>query len=195
MEILLESGMNESDPDLSLAQRLAEGNCDALGQIASLYGQRMYAYALRLIGDPASAEDVLQDSLTAAWQSAGRYRGQGRLISWLLGIVHRQALNRLRRRTPASLEALPQEPPAPSPSLDEQAARQEQRDLLRVGLEALSLEHRMVLELVFYQGLSLNETAEVCGCPVGTVKSRLSYAKAGLRAALGRQGFQAEDIV
>lgn len=186
--------MNESDPDLSLAQQLAEGNGDALSQVASLYGQRMYAYALRLTGDSASAEDVLQDSLTAAWRSAGRYRGQGRLVSWLLGIVHRQALNRLRRRTPASLEALSQEPPAPLPALDEQAARQEQRALLRAGLEALSLEHRMVLELVFYQGLSLNETAQVCGCPVGTVKSRLSYAKAGLRAALDRQGFQAEDI-
>jgi RNA polymerase sigma-70 factor (ECF subfamily) len=70
----------------------------------------------------------------------------------------------------------------------------EQSRLLRDGLQRLSLEHRTVLELVFYQGLSLDETARVCGCPVGTVKSRLSYAKNSLRGELSRAGLAAEDI-
>ena len=66
--------------------------------------------------------------------------------------------------------------------------------MLRRGLGELSVEHRSVLELVFYQGLSLQETADVCGCPVGTVKSRLSYAKQALRGELARQGLSAEEI-
>ena len=64
---------------------------------------------------------------------------------------------------------------------------------MRAGLDGLSLEHRLALELVFYQGLSLNEVAEGCGCPVGTVKSRLNYAKASLRGVLSRAGRNAED--
>jgi RNA polymerase sigma-70 factor (ECF subfamily) len=55
-------------------------------------------------------------------------------------------------------------------------------------------DHRAVLELVFYQGLSLQETAEVCGVPLGTVKSRLNYAKASLRGVLNRAGLSSEDV-
>jgi len=62
------------------------------------------------------------------------------------------------------------------------------------GLSMGELEHRLALELIFYQGLSLQEAAEVCGCPVGTVKSRLNYAKASLRGALSRAGLMAEDV-
>ena len=77
---------------------------------------------------------------------------------------------------------------------EEQTALSEQRELLRAGLRGLSPEHRAVLELVFYQGLSLQEAAEVCGVPLGTVKSRLNYAKASLRGILKRAGFSAEDF-
>ncbi|TLN16772.1 sigma-70 family RNA polymerase sigma factor, partial [bacterium] len=68
----------------------------------------------------------------------------------------------------------------------EQAQRSQQSAWLRRGLQQLSPEHRAVLELVFYQGLSLQETAEVCGCPLGTVKSRLSHARRQLRGLLSR---------
>ena len=71
----------------------------------------------------------------------------------------------------------------------------DRRQALAAGLGALSPEHREVLELVFYQGLSLAEVAEVTKRPVGTVKSRLSYAKAQLRAALGRGGHRREDLL
>ena len=62
-------------------------------------------------------------------------------------------------------------------------------------MQQLSLEHRTVLELVFYQGLSLKEVVQVCDCPIGTVKSRLNYAKERLRGVLQRQGFEAEEWI
>ncbi len=179
--------------DSELVRRIAAGEQAALRELYAAYGQRLFAYAVRLTRNPTIAEDVVQESLVAVWQSAARYGGQGRVIAWLLGIVHHKALNAIRRQSPSLLEEEPEELPDESATLDEQMAVRERADLLRVALEALSLKHRMVLELVFYQGLHLAEVAQVCDCPVGTVKSRLSYAQAHLRRVLEQAGWQAED--
>ncbi len=182
------------DSDRELIRQVAAGQPEALRRLYDAYGQRMVVYALRITGDPAAAEEAVQESLVAVWQGAGRFRGESRVIAWLLGIVHHKALNLLRGQGFDSLDAQPHDPPAGDPLPDEQAAASEQRRLVRAGLESLSLEHRLVLELVFYQGLSLAEAAAVCGCPVGTIKSRLNYAKASLRGALSRAGLNAEDV-
>ncbi len=194
MVALLKQSVTVKDSDPALIRRVAAGDEDALRILLDAYGQRMYAYALRVTGDPAAAEEAVQECLVTVWQGAGKFRGESRVIAWLLGIVHHKALNQLRGRQVESLDAEEQDPPAGDPLPEAQAAASEQRRLLRSGLEALSLEHRLALELVFYQGLSLNEVAEVCGCPVGTIKSRLNYAKASLRGALSRSGLNAEDV-
>lgn len=193
MEISLKRIMTVSSPENDLLPRIASGDEDALHQLYTAYGQRMYAFALRLTNDSALAEDVVQDSLVAAWQGAARFRQKSRVLTWLLGIVHHKALNALRRRPTspmASITEMPDEAPRP----DEQASHNEQSHLLRHSLQNLPLEQRTVLELVFYQGLSMEETAQVCDCPVGTVKSRLNYAKTALRGALTRAGLNEEDI-
>jgi RNA polymerase sigma-70 factor, ECF subfamily len=199
MELVINRPMPAEVSDLELIRQIAAGGqtskgSEALRSLYALYGQRLYAYALRITSDPAAAEEAVQECLVTVWQSVGRFRGEGRVITWLLGIVHHKALNQLRGRLVDSLDAAPEEPPASDPLPEAQAAAVERSRMIRAGLEALSLEHRMVLELVFYQGLSLQETAEVCGCPVGTVKSRLNHAKAGLRGALSRAGLYAEDL-
>lgn len=76
---------------------------------------------------------------------------------------------------------------APSVTPEERIQAKEEALWLRHGLNSLSAEHCAVLELVFYQGLSLNEVAEVCNCPLGTIKSRLSYTRKHLRGILSRQ--------
>lgn len=186
---------NILEPDKDLLRRITEGDEDALRSLYSAYGQRMYAYALRLTDDPTSADEALQESLVAVWQGAGRFRGEGRVIAWLLGIVHHKAMNLLRRKPTTSLDdesltALPDREPEP----EHQAIAADQQRRLRNGLNHLSLEHRTVLELVFYQGLNLEEAAEVTGCPVGTIKSRLNYAKTSLRGILTRGGLKMEDL-
>jgi RNA polymerase sigma-70 factor (ECF subfamily) len=196
-EIRLERSRPIPGADLELAYRLAEGDTQALQELIAAYGQRMYAFALRLTGDPVRAEDVMQESLVAAWQGAKRFRGSGRLIAWLLGIVHHRAMESFKKPAPVVEDGLGENaagPAAGGPLLEDQTALSEQRRALRLALRRLSPEHRAVLELVFYQGLSLQETAQVCGVPLGTVKSRLNYAKASLRGVLTRAGFSAEDL-
>ncbi len=195
--IRLDRFKSTSDADRELAYRLASGDERALRELVITYGQRMYVYALRLTGDPARAEDVVQDSLVAAWQGAKRFRGTGSLIAWLLGIVHHKAMDSFKKLAMVIKDGLGEiatDLPAEGPMPEDQVAIGEQQRLLRQGLERLSPEHRAVLELVFYQGLSLQETAEVCGVPLGTVKSRLNYAKASLRGVLNRAGLSAEDV-
>ena len=194
MQIALDRTMPIQDRDTALLKRIAGGDASALHALYAEYGQRLYAYACRLTNDPVLAEDVLQESLVAVWKGAGRYRGQGRVIAWLLGIVHNQARLAIRRKPLPSLDGSDEEPASKAPLPDEDFSRQEQRQFVLEGLRLLSPEHRTVLELVFYQGLSLNEVAQICAAPVGTVKSRLNYAKAQLRGILNRAGMGPEEI-
>jgi len=179
--------MTESLPELEILTRIAGGDQAGLGELCTLYGQRLYAYALRICGEPAQAEDVVQETLVTVWKSAGSFRGEGRVISWLLGIVHHTALKTLRRDPRAQGEDLLESLPDGQYSPEEQVQASERSADLQKGLQSLSPDHRAVLELVFYQGMSLEETAAICGCPVGTVKSRLSYARQALRGVLARQ--------
>ena len=194
-EILKQRMNYQPDSDSGLVRRIAAGEEMALNELVTLYGQRLYAYALRLTGEPTIAEDVLQESLIAVWQGANRYRGEGRLVAWLLGIVHNKAFGLLRQPSRHQVDSLNSEheiaTSAPGP--DDLIESDERAHLVQVGLESLSMEHRLVLELVFYQGLTLKEAAEICGCPLGTVKSRLNYAKNRLKGLLHRQGLDAED--
>lgn len=179
--------MNDLQHDIALMQRIADKDEAALQSLYADCGQRMYAYALRLTSDPALAEDVVQDALMAVWHSARKFRGEGRLMAWLLGIVHHTAIKTLRRKPALSLSTeMENSLPAHDPLPEETVQAKEQTRLVKSALNQLSAEHRAVLELVFYQGMSLNEAAAVCNCPVGTVKSRLSYARKHLRGLLNR---------
>lgn len=176
--------MTDLERDVELVHRIAANEEAALRELYAAYGQRLYAYALRLTGDPAQAEDVVQDTLVAVWRLAGRFRGEGRVVAWLLGIVHHTAMKAIRHPFQPISEAMEETLTSPKPSPEESAHAGERAQWVQRGLQSLSPDHRAVLELVFYQGLSLQEVAQVCGCPLGTVKSRLSYARQHLRSAL-----------
>jgi len=181
----IDHSMTDQEQDSDLIRRMISGDENALRELYAVYGQRLHAYALRLTNDPAAAEDVTQDALVTAWRTARKFRGEGRLIAWLLGIVHHNALKSLRHPS-QPLDVVEETVPEANASPEEQVQAGEMKRWIRQGLESLSTEHRAVLELVFYQGLSLNEVAEVCKCPLGTVKSRLSYARQHLRGVLSR---------
>jgi RNA polymerase sigma-70 factor, ECF subfamily len=197
METLLVGQMTGLDPDIALVRRMAAADEQALQALYAAHVRRLFAYAYRLTQNQALAEEVLQDSLLAAWKGARSYRGEGRVIAWLLGIVHRQALNATRRVRPpsASLEDAEDAGALPAAQSADLPAALDREQALATAMADLSAEHRAVLELVFYQGLALAEAAQVCGCPVGTIKSRLSYAKAHLRRSLDAAGITMEDLL
>ena len=98
MELALTHPATLADPDAGLIQRMAAGDEEALRSLYASHSRRLFAYAIRLTGNPAIAEEVLQDSLLAAWRGARAFRGEARVTTWLLGIVRHQALNATRRK-------------------------------------------------------------------------------------------------
>lgn len=178
--------MTQPADDLDLIRRMQAGDDDAVRDLYAQYGQRLYAYALRLTDDPAAAEDVTQTTLVTAWRTARTFRAEGRLIAWLLGIVHHTAMKAFRNSTNYLDDVAEETVREDQPSPEEQAQVKDERRWVRQGIQSLSSEHRAVLELVFYQELSLNEAAQVLNIPIGTVKSRLSYARTHLRGVLAR---------
>ena len=126
--------------------------------------------------EPAGAEDLLQEIFIAVWQGAGRFRGEARVKTWLFRIAHNQAVSWLRRLRP--VESLPDEL---ADGQDEwhpeaQSAQNWRAEQVWLALEKLSPTHRAVVELTYVQGFAYAEIAEILACPVGTVKSRMSYA-------------------
>ncbi len=127
----------KTDSDQVLLQRITEGDEDALRALFAAHGRSMYSFALRLTNDPATAEEVVQESLVAVWQGAGYYRGNSRIITWLLGIVHHKALNILRKREDVSLDDLQIPLPSSSQPPGNLVETHDRNSLVREGLEQL----------------------------------------------------------
>ena len=166
-----------ADPDSALLQRIAEQNEDALEELYQKYAPALLAFLAGRLGDTRLAEEVLQDVMLAAWRNAPRFRGECRVRTWLLTIAHSRAINAYHRQIAPIACDVPLEDPAGGENGEIPGLYHD----LRAALQALPAEHRETLELVFYHGLSLEETALVLKIAPGTVKSRLHRAKARLR--------------
>ncbi len=165
--------------DHHLVRQVASGDERAFDELYQLYGQAVFNYVLRLINDPAVAEELLQDVFLAAWQGAGRFREQASVKTWLLRIAHHRTVSWLRRkRLATSLDEA--EDIAIDDPIDEHLAQTWRAEQIRQALDQLSVKHRAVVELTFVHELSYAEIAEIMNCPIGTVKSRMSYALAHL---------------
>ncbi len=171
--------------DSALVARMARGHGEALGVLYSRHGQALYGYLLRLAGDRGVAEEVLQDTLLAAWRSAGGFEGRSEVRTWLFGIARRQAHNRLRgkRLEWVGLTEVP-EVASVDPGPEAAVLAGADREQIAAAVRRIPGLHAEVLGLAFVEGLRYAEIATVLDVPVGTVKSRLSHAKAALAGEL-----------
>ena len=146
-----------------------------------------YAIALRITGDQATAEDAVQDAFLGAWRNAGRYvAGRAMVRTWLLTIVHRRAIDAVRRRRPdlsVELNDSVAEPLA-VPDVWQEVAADLDRQTVLAALETISAVQREALELAYFDGLTQTEIAARTNVPLGTVKGRLRLGLVGMRRAL-----------
>jgi RNA polymerase sigma factor (sigma-70 family) len=174
-----------TDEERAVLGRMAAGDRAALAELYARHHRALLAYLRSLLTDPGLAEEVLQDTLFAAWSGASGYRGHSSVRAWLLGIARRRAHDALRRRTIRVVDAAELEPlPDPDPEPESLAIAAAEGQALRAALDRLSPSHREVLVLNFAQELPYREIADVLGVPIGTVMSRLHHAKRALRAEL-----------
>lgn len=173
--------------DRQLLRRVAQGDEGALSVLYQRHSGPLYNYLLRLIHEPAFAEDLLQEVFVTVWQGAGRFRGRSKVTTWLFRIAHNRAVSWLRhRKRELTLDKVADFPAEDSPA--ERMMGRWRAEQIQAALDQLSPKHRAVLELAFYHELSYQDIAEIVGCPVGTVKSRVSYARRSLQEALDALG-------
>jgi RNA polymerase sigma-70 factor, ECF subfamily len=172
--------------DEELLAAIAGGDERALGDLYDRYGRVAYGLALRIVRDPALAEDAVQDGFLAAWRTAAGFDARrGKPQSWLLTLVHRRAVDVVRREERRRSDRLDEDAPAAAvEATDEQAAVREQRRAVQAALARLPPDQREALELSYYGGLTQSELAERLGIPLGTVKSRVFAGLARLRELL-----------
>lgn len=148
-----------------------------MDELYARLGSRLSRFALSLLGDRDAAQDVVQETFLAAWQGAGSYQGGSSVSTWLLGICRNKVRDQLRRR-PAAIEPLEEARGLVSPGSGEETVE------FWACFRQMDANDQELIQLVFHQGLSLQEVAEVLGIPVGTVKSRTFYARRRLRQLL-----------
>lgn len=169
-----------SEDDVALLRAHAAGDRDAFAELVRRHRDRLWAVALRTLGDREEAADALQDALISAYRAADRFRGDAAVTTWLHRIVVNACLDRLRRRRARPTVPLPEvETPARAgPDVDTALT-------VRDALAGLPAEQRAALVLVDMEGYPVAEAALILGVAEGTIKSRCARGRARLAVILG----------
>ena len=173
-----------------LVERSKGRDLSAFNQIVEHYQSHVFNLAARILGDRAAAEDVAQETFISAFRAIDGFRG-GSLRGWLLRIASNRSYDSIRltkRRSENSLdESLENpsfQPASKDPSPEQMALRGELRDEIQNAVLSLPPDQRAVVVMIDVQGLSYDEASEATGVSLGTVKSRLSRARAAVRGHL-----------
>lgn len=192
--MVIADSRSDAVAETQLLTRARAGDAEAYCQLAQACETRLFRQAIALGHDPCTAEDLVAETLIAAWTSLVRYNSSCRFSTWLYAILlhrHHKLIRRERSR-PLSLSQMPiadanapermlERLPASDPTPADRAAQNDAGAALRRLVDALPTKHRQVVLLRFFQDASLAEIAAVLRCSVGTVKSRLHHALDKLR--------------
>ena len=172
-----------------LIQLCAAGDRAAFAELYDFFSARAYGIALRVVRDPALAEDVAHDAWLNVWDCAAAFDPvRGSAAGWIMSLVHRRAVDTVRRieagRARERLDAQ-RTPPQTHPSGEDIAALNEARRTVRHCMEVISERQKEALSLAYFEGFTHSEIASTLGIETSAVKSRIRKALAGLRRCLG----------
>ncbi|MGF1467912.1 MAG: RNA polymerase sigma factor [Sandaracinaceae bacterium] len=179
------------DADEALYARVAEAEPRAVAEVYDRYHRQVRAFARRVLGDDAAAEDVVQEVFVALPKAIRRFRRESSLGTYLVAIAarrcHKQRRSMARRL--AAMGRLAKEPvQGQAPDPEREANRQRLAEVLQRGIDTLSMGHRMVFVLAAVEERTSPEVADILGIPEGTVRTRLFHARKRLRAFLEKEG-------
>ncbi len=186
----------EADSDLVIVKRVQEGDVAAFDQLVTKYRSRVYSVVYNLTSNREDAADLTQDAFIKSFQSINRFQGQSSFFTWLYRIAVNSTLTHLRKnrlRTFFSFEKLKEDDKVSTEVIaaltdttgaDHETFARELQEKLNEAMQKLSIRHRTVITLFEIDGLGHQEIAEIMNCSVGTVRSRLHYAKQLLQSEL-----------
>ena len=171
--------------DSRLLRLVAAGDYDAFTDLYAHYERVAYGLALRVIGDRHLAEDAVVEAMVTVWRSAARFdRGRGTARTWILTIVHRRAVDVVRREERRRSDPIEGVEEGSDASAEQAAWLRLERERVQVALRQLPDPQREALELAYYGGFTQSELADRLGQPLGTIKSRMFAGLSRLRELL-----------
>jgi RNA polymerase sigma factor (sigma-70 family) len=178
--------------DEALISLVASSDDAALAELYDRFGRVAYGLALRILRDEALAQDAVQEAFLAVWRSADRFLAErAKASTWILTLVHRRAVDLVRREERRRGEPLERAPePVSASTAEDDATLGFQRRVVQEALKRLPPEQREALELGYYGGLTQSELAERLGQPLGTIKSRMFAGLTRLRDLLAQAGLE-----
>ena len=179
------TGTRKTSTDAVLLARAADGDEDAVATLYDTYARPLYGDGLRRLGDPLLAEELVQSVMTRLWQKAARYNSdRGSVRTWVFTIARTTAIDLHRRRS----RAAPATPVPDEADMADDLDHLLRAEAVRAALDRLTTEHREVLDLTYFRGLTQAEISRRLGLPLGTVKSRTYYALKAFRLACDELG-------
>ena len=175
--------------DEALIGRIAAGDKVAMQVLFARHHVRVSRFMMRLVRNQALAEDLVSVTFLDVWRQAGKFKGQCAASTWLLAIARFKALSEFRRRSDEVVDSesvAAVEDPADNPEVA--ILKKDKSEILRQCLTTLSLEHREIIDLIYYHEKSIDEVAEIVGIPRSTVKTRVFYARNRLSHRLKIKG-------
>ncbi len=171
-----------SQDDSLLLGLVQKGDEQAMASIFDRYSKVVYSVSLRVLRDPAGAEDVLQEIFMQIWRNPDSFIAtRGSLGGWLAVVSRNRSIDALRRRRPT--DNIDDMPLASSYNLANEAETHSMMEKARGAIQLLPVEQRKTLEMAFFDGLTHSEIAEMTGDPLGTVKTRIRSALLTVRKA------------
>lgn len=176
------------EPDVR--HRLVAGDDAALAEVYDQFSSFVYGLALRVIGDPRAAEDIVQDVFVSLWERPDAFDpARGSLRTWLGTLAHRRAVDYVRREEARRRRTLRAASRAtPTPDVEEMAVAIVTAERVRDALDTLPEEQRRAIHLAYFGGRTYRQVAEVLGIPEGTAKSRLRLGLRRVAAVLEAEG-------
>jgi len=172
--------------DEAVLALIARADDQALAELYRRFGRLAYGLAFRILRDDALAQDAVQEAFLGVWRAAGRFTAErSKPSTWLLTLVHRRAVDLVRREERRRTEPLQPENEFAGAEAADEAELATRRQTIREALHQLPAEQREAIELAYYGGYTQSELAERLGQPLGTIKSRMFTGLGRLRETLG----------
>jgi RNA polymerase sigma-70 factor (ECF subfamily) len=188
--LALIEGPAEPETDEEIVRRVLDGDAAAFELILRRYNQRLFRVARSILGDDGEAEDVVQEAYLRAYKHLGDFAGRSSFATWLTRIAVHEASARRRRRQRMRVVDMNEAESLTmwsTPEAGDEASTRELGDVLRVAIDELPSEFRVVFTMRLIEGLSTEDAAECLGLSPANVKVRLHRARSRLRATIERR--------
>jgi RNA polymerase sigma-70 factor (ECF subfamily) len=170
--------------DALLIERILVRDISAFEELYRIYCPRLTRFLSRLVQRPQIIEEVMNDTLMVVWDKADSFQGGSKLSTWIFGIAYRKAMKALRKQDEPLEDPWAEQRVSVDPSPEDELGRQRVQILLHRAIAELSPDHRAVVEFTYFHEMGYREIADIMGCPVDTVKTRMFHARRHLKRRL-----------